>query len=102
MPRAKAKSPASRMLLELMENNQIDADLAIAMYRLIRERSFRMPLPLIAELIPCSLRTLERYVQEDPMMKHSGVTIPGQRGGAKLYPYWLIHHFFHLRERKGR
>ena len=33
-------------------------------------------------------------------MKYSGVMAAGQRGGAKLYPYWLIHHFFHLRERK--
>lgn len=100
MPRARAKSAASQILLETIESNEIDTDLAIAFCRLIRERSFRMPLTLIAELIPCSLRTLERYVQEEPIMKYSGVMAAGQRGGAKLYPYWLIHHFFHLRERK--
>lgn len=104
MPQGRDLSPGAQMMRELIESNRIDYDLSLVLAKAILQRRFMMPLALIAELIPCPLRTLERYVQEDPLLQAAGSTIGrrGGRGGAKLYPYWVIQHFFHLRERSNR
>ena len=97
MAKARELSLDSQLFIYRIKNNQLDEEVLMEISKAIENRRILMPLSLVAELIPCPLRTLERMVQRNADMQIAATTV-SRRGNARLYPFWVIFHLYHRAE----